>query len=335
MFVSAKLDALNNKLTTQDRRLYPGYIPESTSTPTNDSDPAVAIIRRDTFLKFAFPLAHSHENIILKQQDYPEVRFWAAESFRSWLSQQQLPKGAEKRVLHRGGIFTKKIDYFLEDKNGNLVSYTTILSIRQYLRNAFAGVKSHVPELLAPSCGGRLDQALLNVISHELRIIYPELALCAQDWKVLDLLSRWCSHWNKKGPGRAEDEDYFNECDEDEQGSGSYSSFQVTGEASARNASAATKKHGLPEETSSTSMAFKKVKIEHPVGNSLQTAGVQNAPNATVNFENNNIDHGISSNITRQLESPWKRRIEPGSTEQRVTSSFQPRSILFFWCLHP
>jgi hypothetical protein len=192
--VSAKIDALNNnlKLITQDRKLYLESTPGS--TPTND--PAQSIIRRNAFLKSVFPLVHNHENIILKQQDYPAVRFWTAESFMLWLSQQ--PKG-EKRV-HRGEIFKK--DYFLEDKNGNLVSYTTILGIRQYLRDMFARVKHHMPELLAPSCG-RVDQVLLNVICHELRIMHPVLALCAQDWKVLDLLSRWYSHWNKKGPGRA------------------------------------------------------------------------------------------------------------------------------------
>ncbi|KAF8333695.1 hypothetical protein F5887DRAFT_675077 [Amanita rubescens] len=247
--INAKLDALN----------------------VGTNDPAQAIIRRNAFLKYAFPLAHNHENIILNQQDYPAVKFWTAESFRSWLSQQS--KG-EKRVHH--GEMSKK-DYFLEDRNGNLVHYSTILSIRQYLRDAFARVKHQMPGLLAPSCG-RVDQALLNAICHELRIMHPQLALCAHDWKVLDLLSRWYSHWNKKRPGRAEGEDYFSESDEDEQDSGGCTS--PTGEASASNVSAAMKR-GLPEE-------------------------------ATL------------PDITMQM--PRKRRGEPGSRRQKVTSSFEPRS---------
>lgn len=40
-----------------------------------------------------------------------------------------------------------------------------------------------------------------------------------------------------------------------------------------------------------------------------RTASVQDAPNATVKFENNNIDHGTPSNIIREFESPRKRRI--------------------------
>lgn len=303
--VSAKLDALNDKLITQDRRLYLG--PSPGSTPPfipRTNDPDQAIIRRNAFLKIMFPLAHSHENIILKQQDYPAVRFWTIESFRSWLSQE--PKGA--KLSHRGEILKK--DYFLEDKNGNLVPYGTILSIRQYLRNAFARVKRYMPDLLAPSCG-RVDHVLLNVICHELRIMHPELALCAADWKVLDLLSRWYSHWNKERPGGAEGEDYFNESDEDEDEDDSRSFASLTGEAPASN-SYATMKRGLPDET--TSMAFKKAKVEDPVGNPLQTG-----QRATIKFEH--VDHGT---LTKQ--APLRRRGEAGSRRQKVTSSLEPRS---------
>src|SRR6266550_731188 len=304
--VSAKLDALNNKLITQDRGLYLESTPGSTPLfIPGTNDPAQAIIWRDAFLKYAFPLAHNHENVILKQQDYPAVRFWTAESFRSWLSQQ--PKG-EKRN-HRGEIFKK--DYFLEDKNGNLIPYSAILSIWQYLRDTFARVKRQMPWLLAPSCG-RVDQALLNAICHELRIMHPELALCAHDWKILDLLSRWYSRWNKERSGS---EDYFSESDEDEQDCRSFAS--LTGEASASNASDAMKR-GLPQET--TSMAFKRAKVEDPVGNPLQT--VQKAPNGTVKFEN--IDQATLSDMTKQV--PKKRRREPGSRRQKVTSSLEPRS---------
>ncbi|KAK2464386.1 hypothetical protein APHAL10511_003533 [Amanita phalloides] len=315
---------LHGKIDQQNINPHQGY---SQAFVSNTSHPAaqVLLFRRAAFLQATFPLAHKEPNIMLKQEDYPAVRYWIPESFTLWFSKQPVIK----KRLARGEISIK--DYFLEDKHGKLISSSTISSIRRYLKTTFTKIQQHMPELLG-STSSELDQEFLKLLCHELRVMYPELALCSQDWKALVILSRWYSYWKSGHLGNYTCEDeYFESENDEESASNSHTSASNIGKVPANSVTDALSatKHDLSEGSVSATLKRQKITdvVENPPQSVPGTAGVKyENQEDKISVASLSASSGTFPSSSTSQRASVKTK-ESGHRRQKVTSSIYPRNL--------
>jgi len=134
-------------------------------------------------------------DIPLKRMDYPGIRFWTRSEWMIHLKNNgDTPsfgtEGSRGRTLMSKGI--NKTAKYIEDGNGNAVDGYKLKDMLTHMRSIWSGLL-----LLnrAPTTWGKADMEILRHFYREMRVKFPEFALCENDWKADYLASTHYPSW--------------------------------------------------------------------------------------------------------------------------------------------
>ncbi|KAM6499111.1 hypothetical protein JOM56_004619 [Amanita muscaria] len=159
--------------------------------------PVSKVGQRREALEAAFPIAYDttktyEDDLIDEKQDkkderrlqYPAVKYWTKDKFK-YLDAEAKPSET----------FPKKLR-FLEDPDGDLISQDHLDEMRSHLLRSFEQLRSLMPSLLSNGWL-KCDQELIKICYKEMRRLFPELTLCAKNWKARRLIITWYSNFTK------------------------------------------------------------------------------------------------------------------------------------------
>ena len=165
--------------------------------------------QRQEVLQAAFPIAYDttttydddkidEKNDKDRRLDYPEVKYWTKDRYNQ-----------SNADANSSEPFPKKLR-FLEDEDGNLISQDVLDAMRSHLLQAFEEIRASKPSLLEGSWL-KCNPELIKMCYKEMRRLFPELTLCAKNWKARQLLVVWYSNYSKNRhlgkPGRNDESD--------------------------------------------------------------------------------------------------------------------------------
>ncbi len=183
------------------------------------SHPISKMGQRQEALQAAFPIAYDttttydDDNIDEKTDKtsgrhlaYPGVKYWTKDRYKQ-----------SDADANSSESFPKKLR-FLEDEDGNLIPQDLLDEMRSHLLQAFEEIRASMPSLLEGSWL-KCNPELIKMCYKEMRRLFPELTLCAQNWKARKLLVVWYSNYSKNRknlgkPGPRDDEFDISEDDE-------------------------------------------------------------------------------------------------------------------------
>jgi hypothetical protein len=131
-------------------------------------------------------------DISLKRADYPGVRFWTKPEWMHHLKNLNT-YGTEKvrgRTLVSQGI--NKTARYIEDGSGNTVDGYKLKDMLTHMRLIWSSLL-----LLnrAPATWGKADMEIVHQFRSEMRVKFPEFALCENDWKADYLATTHYPSW--------------------------------------------------------------------------------------------------------------------------------------------
>jgi hypothetical protein len=137
----------------------------------------------------------SQVDIPLKRADYPGIRFWTRSEWMNYLKNtgDSSSYGAERvrgRTLVSQGI--NKTAKYIEDDSGNPVDGYKLKDMLTHMRSIWSSLL-----LLhrAPTTWGKADIETSRHFHREMRVKFPELALCENDWKADYLATTHYPSW--------------------------------------------------------------------------------------------------------------------------------------------
>lgn len=134
-------------------------------------------------------------DIPLKRADYPGVRFWTRREWMNHLknncdSSSFGTESSRGRTLMSQGI--NKTAKYIEDGSGNPVDGYKLRDMLTYMRSIWS---SWLSLNRAPTSWGKADLEILQHFRREMRVKFPEFALCENDWKADSLATTHYPSW--------------------------------------------------------------------------------------------------------------------------------------------
>jgi uncharacterized protein (DUF2132 family) len=134
-------------------------------------------------------------DIPLKRADYSGVRFWTRPEWMSYLksSGDSTNFGTESvrgKTLVSQGI--NKTAKYIEDASGNPVDGYKLKDMLTHMRSIWSSLLSLNR---APTTWGKADMEILRHFRREMRVKFPEFALCENDWKADHLATTHYPSW--------------------------------------------------------------------------------------------------------------------------------------------
>jgi hypothetical protein len=123
-------------------------------------------------------------DIPIKRADYPGIRFWTRPEWMNYLKNgsDSSSSGTESirgRTLVSQGI--NKTAKYMEDGSGNPVDGFKLKDMLTHMRSIWSSLLSLNR---APTTWGKADMETSCHFRHEMRVKFPEFALCENDWKA-------------------------------------------------------------------------------------------------------------------------------------------------------
>ena len=134
-------------------------------------------------------------DIQLKRADYPGIRFWTRPEWTNHLKNNgdSTSFGTESsrgRTLMSQGI--NKTAKYIEDGSGNPVDGYKVKDMLTHMRSIWLSLLSLNR---APATWGKADIEILRHFRREMRVKFPEFALCENDWKADYLATMHYPSW--------------------------------------------------------------------------------------------------------------------------------------------
>jgi hypothetical protein len=134
-------------------------------------------------------------DIPLKRTDYPGIRFWTRPEWTNYLknggdSSSFGMEGVRGRTLVSQGI--NKTAKYIEDASGNPVDGYKLRDMLTHMRSIWQSLLSLSR---APTTWGKTDLEILRHFHREMRVKFPEFALCENDWKADYLATTHYPSW--------------------------------------------------------------------------------------------------------------------------------------------
>jgi hypothetical protein len=141
--------------------------------------------QRQETIEIAFPkgIGLFRESAEQERPRPPGVKFWNRSDFN------------ETDIGNENTRIPQRLR-FLEQEDGLLIPPSRLDNMRAYLLAAFSEIKTLMPELLGNGWL-KCDTELHRACYAEMRHVYPELTLCANNWKVRSLLIEWYGNWHR------------------------------------------------------------------------------------------------------------------------------------------
>jgi hypothetical protein len=124
-------------------------------------------------------------DIQLKRADHPDIRFWTRGEWMKYLKNSSgdlssfAPESVRGRTLVSQGI--NKTAKYIEDNSGNPVDGYKLKDMLTHMRSLWSSLLSLNR---APTTWGKADIEILRHFRREMRVKFPEFALCENDWKA-------------------------------------------------------------------------------------------------------------------------------------------------------
>ncbi|KAF8638476.1 hypothetical protein AX17_002187 [Amanita inopinata Kibby_2008] len=161
------------------------------ATATMQAQLSSKVQQRNEALQMTFPSSfNKSQDVERREADYPNVKYWNRNSFNlhpTATVNGTTPLGPEG--------FPRRLG-FLENENGQPIAIGRLDDMREHLLQSFRDIKKLMPSLFGDGWT-RCDKELQKACYTEMRLRFPELILCAKNWKARALLIEWFSNWNK------------------------------------------------------------------------------------------------------------------------------------------
>lgn len=154
-------------------------------------------------LNTTFPATSVPSDISLNQEDYPNVKFWCKQDWLNHVKENgnstdvtEITRG--KSLISKG--INKSVKY-IEDTEGTPIDGYRLRDIRSHARALWATFQS-LGRL--PPSWGKADAEIARTYRREMRLKFPEFALCENDWKADFLATENYPSWfstHVKGTG--------------------------------------------------------------------------------------------------------------------------------------
>ncbi|THU87218.1 hypothetical protein K435DRAFT_867505 [Dendrothele bispora CBS 962.96] len=132
-------------------------------------------------------------DIPLKREDYPDVKFWTR---KAWKEEEDRQKALSRGKGQRGGTRAAKginvAQRYIEMDDGTVIDGTRAASIRRLARQMWAQFRSEGKE--PTTWEGAIDD-IVRRFNRALWTAFPELRLCAENWKLHYLATTLYSGW--------------------------------------------------------------------------------------------------------------------------------------------
>ncbi|KAG2131897.1 hypothetical protein BD769DRAFT_1722069 [Suillus cothurnatus] len=177
----------------------------STSSSSSPSDTSNTISgEKPSLVDRIIPTESDQE---LDRKDYPSIKSWTK---KEW--QKQYPKatssvpGTSGSSSQGSGRMAQGVNVactYIQDEKGVPVSAECAKTIRNFMLSCFRELDT---QGLTPNSIGQASLQVLHWLIHTLRKHYPELHLCADNWKAMKLMidnySQWFNYHVKKKTGK-------------------------------------------------------------------------------------------------------------------------------------
>lgn len=138
------------------------------------------------------PSIISTPEVTLKQEDHPQVTYWTREQ---WMKSKD--KG-DVLIVDKDGT-TKEPSRgiaFLQTTTGAPVSHARGMLFREFARSIWHLIARNQPRKL-PKTWGKAGLDILNLFDREMRLKFPEFALCDDGWKAKIFATEYYPSWYK------------------------------------------------------------------------------------------------------------------------------------------
>lgn len=134
-------------------------------------------------------------DIPLKRAEYPGIRFWTRPEWMNYLKNTGDSSGYGTESIRGRSLVSQGINKtakYIEDDSGNPVDGYKLKDMLTHMRSIWSNLL-----LLnrAPTTWGKADMEVLRHFHREMRVKFPEFALCENDWKADYLATTHYPSW--------------------------------------------------------------------------------------------------------------------------------------------
>lgn len=177
----------------------------STSSSSSPSDTSNSITdEKPSLVDRVIPTESDQE---LDRKDYPSVKSWTKKEWqKQYLKTTSSVPGTSGSSSRGSGRMAQGVNVactYIQDEKSVPVSAERAKTIRNFMLSCFRELDT---QGLAPNSIGQASLQVLHWLIHTLRKHYPELRLCADNWKAMKLMidnySQWFNYHIKKKTGK-------------------------------------------------------------------------------------------------------------------------------------